>query len=77
MNLHEANRGAISRLCHVDAYRLKSEDELRGIGFDEYAADPSTVTVVEWADLVPFVRAMPGYRELRFALAGEVRTVVG
>jgi tRNA threonylcarbamoyladenosine biosynthesis protein TsaE len=75
MNLHAAAHGAITRLCHVDAYRLKSEDELRGIGFDEYAGDPSTVTVVEWADLVPFLRAMPGYRELRFTLTGDTRVV--
>jgi tRNA A37 threonylcarbamoyladenosine biosynthesis protein TsaE len=58
----------------VDAYRLTSDAELRGIGFEEYAGDPSTVTVVEWVDLVPFVRELPGYRELRFVVKGETRS---
>ncbi len=59
-----ARKRGISRLCHVDAYRLKDEAELFGIGFEEYASDPATVTLVEWADRVPAIHAFPGYREL-------------
>jgi len=40
-------------LCHVDAYRIKNERELLAIGLGEKIGDPQTVTVIEWADLVP------------------------
>lgn len=59
-----ATKRGIRRLCHVDAYRLKDDAELFAIGFEEYAADSATLTLVEWADRVPAVHAFPGYREL-------------
>lgn len=62
-----AKKRGIRRLCHVDAYRLKDEAELYAIGFEEYAADPATLTVVEWTDRVPAIHAFPGYRELTFS----------
>jgi tRNA threonylcarbamoyladenosine biosynthesis protein TsaE len=42
----------LQALCHVDAYRIKSERELINIGLGEILEDRSVVTVVEWADLV-------------------------
>jgi tRNA threonylcarbamoyladenosine biosynthesis protein TsaE len=39
-------------LVHIDAYRLKSGDELKGIGIEDYLNKPDTVTVIEWADRV-------------------------
>ena len=70
-----AQAQGIARLCHVDAYRIADEKELRGIGIEEYAGDPQTVTVVEWADLAPFLKRYPGYRELRFSLEGQGRKI--
>lgn len=61
-----AGKRGVRRLCHVDAYRLKDEAELYAIGFEEYASDPATLTIVEWADRVPAIHAFPGYRELTF-----------
>jgi tRNA threonylcarbamoyladenosine biosynthesis protein TsaE len=43
----------VHALCHVDAYRIKNERELLAIGLGEKIGDPGTVTVIEWADLVP------------------------
>ena len=62
--------GAISHLCHVDAYRLKDEAELGERGITEYLGKPDTVTVIEWADRVPAIHALPTYREITF-LFGE------
>lgn len=42
----------IKQLCHVDAYRLKSAQELIAIGIEEYFGQPETVTVIEWAERV-------------------------
>lgn len=43
---------SIKTLCHVDAYRLQSENDLRVLGIDEFFESPVTVTVIEWADKV-------------------------
>ena len=37
------------RLIHIDAYRLVGDD-LRGIGWDEYARDPENLIIVEWPE---------------------------
>ena len=64
----------ISRLCHVDAYRLKNEDEFYAIGFGDYVDREDTVVLVEWADRVPSVRWLDHYREIKFAFgAGDAR----
>lgn len=42
--------GAPLRLYHLDLYRLAGEEDLDGIGFDEYAAPPDGVAVVEWPE---------------------------
>ena len=35
---------------HFDLYRLRREEELDDIGFDEFVSNPEAVTLVEWAD---------------------------
>ncbi len=35
---------------HVDAYRLRAEDEARDLGFDEMLADPLAVVLIEWPE---------------------------
>lgn len=49
-------------LSHVDLYRLNNDDEVEGIGFEEYY--DTAVTVVEWADR--YSRFEPPYIELHF-----------
>ncbi len=39
-------------LVHIDAYRLKSSDELTKLGFADLLADPTNLILVEWADKV-------------------------
>lgn len=52
MKLYGANRGLIKQLCHVDAYRLNSSQELDDIGISEYFEKIDTISVVEWADKI-------------------------
>lgn len=42
----------IKWLVHVDAYRLKSGQDLVSIGLEDWFNRPDTVTVIEWADRV-------------------------
>jgi tRNA threonylcarbamoyladenosine biosynthesis protein TsaE len=43
--------GTIPAMHHLDAYRLRDEDELRELGIDELLASDG-VTILEWADRV-------------------------
>ncbi len=47
----------ITTLCHVDAYRLSSGNDLEDIGIGDYMGAPNTITVIEWAkrvkDIIP------------------------
>ena len=38
-----------STLCHIDAYRLESLDDLLDIGVDDYI-EKNSVVVIEWAE---------------------------
>jgi len=39
-------------LCHIDAYRLSSGQDLINIGVKDWLAKPNTITVIEWAERV-------------------------
>lgn len=41
-----------AKLVHVDAYRLRSPDDLDALGWDRYAADPRRLLLVEWPDRI-------------------------
>ncbi len=42
----------IKNFIHIDAYRLRSAQELKALGVQEYFQDKTAVTVIEWADKV-------------------------
>jgi tRNA threonylcarbamoyladenosine biosynthesis protein TsaE len=42
--------GAEVSVFHVDAYRLKHDDEARDLGFEDMLADPRAVVLVEWPE---------------------------
>ncbi|KKU67193.1 MAG: Hydrolase, P-loop family [Parcubacteria group bacterium GW2011_GWA2_47_16] len=44
--------GGHKLLHHIDAYRLKSGEELRKLGFEELLGDPRNLIFIEWADQV-------------------------
>lgn len=41
-----------SNLYHIDAYRLKSGEELRKLGWNEMIADPKNLIFIEWPENV-------------------------
>jgi len=71
--IHEYPGGRLP-LFHIDLYRLEDEDEVLGIGIDEYL-DGDGVTVIEWAD--KFATLLPsGVRWVRFrVLEGDEREI--
>ena len=50
-------RGGRLNLCHLDAYRLQSADELFDIGFYDYL-DAGWTAVVEWSEQVALEPAL-------------------
>ncbi len=71
--IHEYRGGRLP-LFHADLYRLESEEEVLGIGLDDYL-EGEGVTVIEWAD--KFARLIPRDAQwLRFTvLEGEQREI--
>lgn len=51
MNVYETAHPTIKRLVHIDTYRLKSLDELLGIGVEDFVGAPDTLSVIEWPEL--------------------------
>ena len=42
----------IKFFCHIDAYRLSSENDLITLGVEEYFQNKETVTAIEWAEKI-------------------------
>ena len=68
---------AVTRLYHLDLYRLQGEDDLASIGFDDFMAPDDGITLVEWPErastalperflLVEIKTLGSGSRRLRF-----------
>ncbi|MCX6795008.1 MAG: tRNA (adenosine(37)-N6)-threonylcarbamoyltransferase complex ATPase subunit type 1 TsaE [Candidatus Falkowbacteria bacterium] len=47
----DANR-KLKIFCHIDAYRLKSAQDLISLGVEEFFNSPDTVTAIEWGEKV-------------------------
>lgn len=55
------HRGADGvRLVHIDAWRIRSEEDLESIGWQEMLAQPRTLVAVEWAERIE--RSLPESR---------------
>jgi tRNA threonylcarbamoyladenosine biosynthesis protein TsaE len=57
MNLYELpnKRQGITKLVHMDAYRLESTAEYIALGAEDYIGAADTVSIVEWAEKIPLL----------------------
>ena len=54
------------QVCHIDAYRLNSAEDLINIGLLEYLKKPKVITIIEWADKIPeFFEKLDDYIEIK------------
>lgn len=65
---------AFARLIHIDAYRLKSEQELDVLHWGELLQDASNLMVLEWPEMVPR-RVPPDAIRIRFDIEGDARII--
>ncbi len=72
--VHEYPGGRLP-LVHFDLYRLNAEEELAGLGFEEYF-DRLAVRAIEWGDKFP--GALPGGTwRIRFSIEAGCRRIRG
>ena len=72
--VHEYPGGRLP-LVHFDLYRLNSERELDGLGYDEYFEQPA-VRAIEWGDKFP--GSLPGGKwRIRFSIEPGCRRIRG
>ena len=72
--VHEYPGGRLP-LVHFDFYRLNSEGELAGLGYEEYFLSPG-VRAIEWGDKFP--GALPaGAWRIRFSIEPGFRRIRG
>jgi len=45
-------KGEIKRICHIDAYRISTEEEIEGIGIYEYLGKRDTICIIEWPERI-------------------------
>jgi tRNA threonylcarbamoyladenosine biosynthesis protein TsaE len=65
---------AFKKIVHIDAYRLKSDEELRALGWDELLADSGNLILIEWPERVP--GCVPeGAIRIRFDIEGDGRRI--
>lgn len=63
------------RFVHIDAYRLKSAEELFALGWTELVADPANLIVIEWPENVPDAIPKGAHRVSIKIEEGESRTI--
>lgn len=52
MKIYKINSGQIENFVHVDAYRLKTGNDLREIGLLDWLNKKNSIVVIEWAEKV-------------------------
>ena len=60
---------------HFDFYRIKKEEELYDIGFDEYINDNDAITFIEWADMFPSLLPSLHYK-VKFDILNESERII-
>ena len=50
VNEYDTESAAVSRLFHLDLYRLRDESDLASIGFDDLVASADGVVLIEWPE---------------------------
>lgn len=61
MKIYKCERGPLSHLVHIDAYRLKGEKDLKVLDWQELISDRANIIFIEWPENVE--SALPKHTE--------------
>ena len=48
---YKVKNSKIKNIYHFDLYRIKDEEELINIGFEDYILDDSSISIIEWPEV--------------------------
>ena len=66
----------LSRLLHVDAYRIENEIDLTPLDLDEELFIPGTILVIEWPEHIPGWLEMRKHLALTIEVEGQGRRMM-
>ena len=52
MKVYPVKHKTIKNFVHIDAYRLRSYNDLLAIGIEDYISKDDSVVIIEWADRI-------------------------
>jgi len=52
MNVYPAASEKIKTIVHIDAYRLRTPNDLLNLGLDEWVGRPEAIVLIEWPHMV-------------------------
>lgn len=52
IKVYQINNNRINKFIHIDAYRLKSSEELLSIGIDDYFKENDSIIFIEWPEKI-------------------------
>lgn len=64
-----------TKLVHIDAYRIESEDEMRVLKFNEVVDNPQSLVVIEWPERIEEILPKDTLRISIEIEEGETRTI--
>lgn len=67
-------KSGFKELVHIDSYRLEGDTSLVPLGFSERYANPTTLILLEWPELVESQLPLPDIA-ITLAVDGEGRTI--
>lgn len=71
-------RNGMTRLIHIDAYRLEKSSDILALNLEEERDEPGTILVIEWPEQISsWLQKQKGVKRLKITLGtGEEREVV-
>jgi tRNA threonylcarbamoyladenosine biosynthesis protein TsaE len=52
----KTKKPTVKNIYHLDAYRLRSKEDLNALGFDEILKDPRNIILIEWPERIKGAR---------------------
>ena len=76
MRAYRVHHGAITRVLHIDAYRLERPEDARVLNLEEELVEPGTIACIEWPEQMGLTPGTPGVMWLEIQSGeGEERRV--
>lgn len=75
MRTYRISHEDLTRMIHVDAYRIENEADLVPLDLDEELSVPGTILVIEWPEQIPRWLEMRPHKRLAILMNGESRMV--